>query len=153
MPSRFDSLKSVLSLKHFPLNRSRYCNIRGEIRRNADFSLGNQRPPGWCNPVTFFRILVLYSYLFCVGTFSRTTRMSTRPAVFWTNHGCIAQRVQHSLRWSISSNFVNSPFRAFGTKMLLLFLPDVCNSVERLMIHQCTLQKMACHTSLSRRKC
>ena len=25
MPSQFDSLKSVLSLKHFPLNRSRYC--------------------------------------------------------------------------------------------------------------------------------
>ena len=27
MPSQFDSLKSVLSLKHFPLNRSRYCTV------------------------------------------------------------------------------------------------------------------------------
>ena len=27
MPSQFDSLKSVLSLKNFPLNRSRYCTL------------------------------------------------------------------------------------------------------------------------------
>ena len=42
MPSQFDSLKSVLSLKHFPLNRSRYCmcsfGLRSKPKQNHQFT-------------------------------------------------------------------------------------------------------------------
>ena len=42
VPSQFDSLKSVLSLKHFPLNRSRYCIHT--INNNTSIDRGYKLP-------------------------------------------------------------------------------------------------------------
>ena len=70
MPSQFDSLKSVLSLEHFPLNRSRYCISNEQAKEMSTYDMSNMfdypaqapyciTPSFWRQPMNFIIIIPL----------------------------------------------------------------------------------------------